>query len=66
MKTLKYYSFKHFVAALVLIIVLDAFVTYHSWWQKIVVVLTFSIIMRYVDVWAREDEREKLYPPQSY
>ncbi len=61
-----YYSLKHFVAALVLIIVLDAFVTYHSWWQRIMVVLTLTLVMRLVDVWARKDERKKMNPPQSY
>lgn len=61
-----YYSFKHFVASLVLIIVLDIFVTYHSWWQRIVCVVAIGIVMRCVDVWGREDERQKMNPPQNY
>ncbi len=62
----KHYSFKHLFAALVMINTLDAFVTYHSWWQRIVVIVTIGLVMRYVDVWAREDERKKMNPPQSY
>ncbi len=62
----KAFSFKHVITFLVMLNVLDFFVTYHSFWQKIGVVVTIGLVMRYIDIWAREDERKKLNPPRSY
>ncbi len=57
---------KRLAALIVLFAVLDPFVTYHSFWQRLVVVITIGIVVGLITFWARKDERKKMNPPQSY
>ncbi len=60
------YSFKRIVGVLTMLIILDVFVTYHSWWQRIVVIVAQAVVWRCIDTWARNEEISKLNPPRSY
>ncbi len=57
---------KRLIALIVLFAILDPFVTYHSFWQRTVVVATVGVVVGLITFWAREDERKKRNPPQSY
>ncbi len=57
---------KRLAALIVLFSVLDPFVTYHSFWQRTVVVATVVVVMGLITFWARKDERKKMNPRRSY
>ncbi len=64
--TFKAYSLKRVIASLVILVTLDVFVTYHGWWQRIVVILTLSVVINCAEIWAKDDERKRMNPPRSY
>ncbi len=47
---------KRLIAFVVLFLILDAFVTYHSFWQRVVVVLAISSVTWLFLIWEKENK----------